>query len=503
MTTCIASARRPAKLRPRQTEFWKPLADYSGEFDPAHPREPEQQRPLFRIFPMRLNLQISSPSVPALLFIILLTSVGSARAEHWPGWRGPRGDGTSKETGLPLTWSPTQNIIWKTPLGNYSMSSPIVWRDRVFVTGQTGRGPSMPDRLPAGNSAAGVVARSPKHSIAFYVSAFSAADGSTLWTQGVDPGKKLIPVADRHNLAMPTPVTDGSRIYTLFGTGVVTCFTTKGEGLWQRRLEEDYAPFDIIWGHGSSPILNGNLLYIVADHGIGSYVIALDKRNGRTVWKHDRDGIGPSYSTPILANFGSGKELIVTMSYHVRSLDPKSGALNWQSPGLLRVPIPSPIRSGQLLIASGGVRNGPVLALKPPSFSAGSANPRAQPKVIWSKKNTSPYVSSSLSHEGLLYYFDDDGIAECAEADTGTLLWKARLGGTFTGSPVLAEGNIYAINEDGDTFVIETGREFKLISQNELGQRTLASPAISGGRIFIRTDNFLYCIGSPVEPDND
>lgn len=415
-----------------------------------------------------------------------------AVAENWPGWRGPRGDGTSEETGLPVSWSATENVIWKKPLGTFSTSSPIVWGGKVFITAQVGRGPRQRIPVVGYRVSAGVVERTPEHDLRFYLLALSAADGSALWAQQIDPGKKLIPVGPGHNLAMPTPVTDGSRVYTLFGTGVLTCFDVNGRGLWQRHLEEDYAPFDVIYGHASSPVLHDDKIIVLADHAPGSYVVALNKFTGETVWKYDREAMGPSYSTPVVIDFGSGSQLVVAWSLTVGALDLNTGRRLWLQSGLGIEPVSSPVYDGGVLYANGGSLKGPIMALRPPS--AGSEG--TAPEVLWQLKRGSPYVSSFVLADKKLFSVEIGGFARCIDATDGTQLWKGRLRGDFYASPIAAEGRIYAINDEGETFVFEAADTFKVVSSNPLGERSLATPAFSGGRIFIRTDEHLYCIGA-------
>jgi outer membrane protein assembly factor BamB len=266
---------------------------------------------------------------PSVLTVLLVLAVAPLGADDWPQWRGPEGIGISREQGLPTRWGPDEGVVWKVPLEGVGASSPTVSGERVFVTAQIGSG----EVTEGGTeSPEAVLARRTEASggVEFVVRAVHRRDGRSLWTYRVAAEGDIPPVQRKHNMASPTPVTDGERVYAWFGNGELFAFdVADGELVWRRHLGKEIAPFDIRWGHGSSPTLYGDLLFLLCDHPPGAYLLALDKKTGEERWRLDR-GEGPrSYTTPLVIRGEDGDVLILNSNARVEALEASTGKLLW------------------------------------------------------------------------------------------------------------------------------------------------------------------------------
>jgi hypothetical protein len=286
-------------------------------------------------------------------------------------------------------------------------------------------------------------------------------------------------------------VTDGKLIYAWFGTGQIVALTMEGKLAWGRHIGKEYAPFQILWGHGSSPFLYKDTLILLCEHPAGAYLLALDKATGKERWKSERGKDSRSYATPFLVSGEKRDELIINTTPHLEAVDPSNGKVLWYAGELDRVPVPSPVYHDGIVYASRGNFGSPYMAVK-----IGGSGDVSSTHVQWVVKGGAPYVSSLLYYQGLLYMATENGIVSCLDPANGETIWKDRLGGVFTASPVAAEGHIYLINEAGEAFVLQAGREKKVLARNVIAERTLASPAISHGQIFLRTDEHLISIGT-------
>jgi len=436
-----------------------------------------------------------------LLIAIACTGVmASIHAEDWPHWRGPAASGVSPEQALPTRWSATENVAWKARLAGLGISTPVVSGDRVFVTSQLGTGISREGpRLVQGGDAAsmgeralgsGVARAADPDKTVFVVEAFARADGKRIWERRIDADGALTPTHEKHNLATPSPVTDGTLVFALFGTGQIAALGRDGAVAWQRHLGRDYAPFDIQWGHGSSPVLYGDTILLLCDHPSASYLVALDKRSGKERWKADRGKGRSSYSTPLVVVAESGDELIVNSSERLDAYDPRSGALLWHTGDSNRFPVPSPVFHKGVIFASRGYRSGPYMAIKP-----GGRGDVTASHVLWTVPTGAPYVSSLLYYEDIIYMANDVGVLTAVKAATGERVWQQRVDGVFSASPVGGAGHVYFVSENGDTIVVKAGSAPEIVARNPIGERALASPAISNGRVFLRTDEHLLAIG--------
>lgn len=439
------------------------------------------------------------------LAAVLAMALGiSVSAADWPQWRGPRGTGASDEKNLPVKWTATENVAWKAAIGGLGVSSPIVSGDRVFVTSQIGTGIRKPGNHPrlaqganagvAGERALGT-SRAEQAAAAdgrtfFLIEAFHRVDGRRLWQHRLEATGPLPGVHDKHNLASPSPVSDGQLVYAWFGTGQIVALDMNGKLAWQRHLGQEIGPFDINWGHGSSPTLYGDLLILLCDHTPASYLLAVDKKTGRERWRADRGKGRMSYTTPFVVDAASGPELIVNSSQRVDAYDPRSGAFLWHVGGTNQFPIPAPTFHDGVLYMTRGYRSGPYMAIRPGGRGDISAS-----HVVWEVPTGAPYISSMVYDEGILYMASDVGAVTAIDAASGKRLWQERVEGIFSASPVAGDGKIYFVSETGETIVVKAGRQPEVLARNDIGERLIASPAISNGQLFIRGDDQLFAIG--------
>ena len=439
--------------------------------------------------------------VVGCVFTASLVVAGSeAVAQNWPQWRGPSSQGLSHETRLPTRWSREENLAWTEPLAGHGTSSPIVWGDLVIVTSQVGGSARVgrnahpqlarDDKTLAARESALGTGQSTAGPVWFVVEAFDRAKGRKRWDYRVEAAGTLPEVHEKHNLATPTPVTDGTRIYAWFGNGQLVALDMDGKPVWSRHLGREVGAFRTTWGHGSSLALSGQLLYLLCDHLDQSYLLALDSATGGERWKVDRGKGRVSHSTPVIVQAPSGAELVVNSSERVDAYDPQTGTLLWHFGSERQTPIPSPVSDGALIYFSRGYRNSDYLAVR-----SGGRGDVSATHVAWHAPSGASYVPSILHYQGLIYLTNEVGVVTCADARTGETLWRHRLGGVFFASPVAGDGKVYFTSETGEVYVLRAGRTPELLATNDLGERFLASPAISRGRIFLRADGRLFAVG--------
>jgi outer membrane protein assembly factor BamB len=451
-----------------------------------------------------ISIRKLSSSAAVLFVLTAVLSVRGTAAEHWPQWRGPAADGVSRETGLPVTWGPDENVAWKQTLAGVGASSPIVWGDLVIVTSQIGdvevadgghpqlarEDPALADReRPMGG-------RRPVPGdgrVWLVVEAFDRRDGTRVWEYRTEASAPFTQLHEKHNLATPTPATDGERVYAWFGNGQVVALDLRGRIVWQRHIGSEYAPFETLWGHGSSPVLHGDRLILLCDHLGDAYLLALDRRTGRERWRADRGAGRVSHSTPLVVSGPRGDELLVNSSERIDAYDPATGELLWHADGPRQTPIPSAVYYDGRIYMSRGYRNSDYLALRP-----GGRGDVTTTHIDWRMPGGASYVPSIVQYDGLLYMTNDVGVVTCADTASGERLWRHRLDGVFFASPVAGDGKIYLVSEAGDTFVLRAGRAPEVLAVNPLGERVVASPAVAGGRLFIRSDGTLFAVGEKV-----
>ena len=455
----------------------------------GRPRQP-RGRSRFKMHRMRYRSSLS--------LLLWLAGVAAVSADDWPHWRGPQASGVSAEQSLPTRWSATENVAWKARLAGAGISTPIVSGDRVYVTSQLGTGISRqgPRLVQGGDAAAmgeralgGTRAADPARTT-FIVEAFSRTAGNRLWERRIDAEGELTPTHEKHNLATPSPVTDGKLVFALFGTGQLLALNPDGTVAWQKHLGKEYAPFDVQWGHGSSPIVYRDTVILLCDHPSSSYLVALDARTGKERWKADRGKGRSSYSTPLVVPGKDGDELIVNSTERLDSYDPRTGTLLWYAGEANRFPVPSAVFHDGIIYTSRGYRSGPYMAIRP-----GGRGDVTGTHVLWRVATGAPYVSSLLHYDGILYMANDVGVLTAVNAKTGERVWQQRVDGVFSASPVGGGGHVYFVSENGDTVVVKAGAAPEIIARNGVEERALASPAISNGRLFLRTDDHLIAIG--------
>ena len=431
------------------------------------------------------------------LLIALVAIAGLAAAnDSWPQWRGPNLDGTSTSTGLPVRWSTSENVAWRTKLPSWAAATPIIWGDTVFVTSaETGSSLNRPNsRLFEGGDA---------DRDRLYLIAINRQTGKVRWQQSIGRGNRI---GNKQNMASPSPVTDGEHVWVANGNGEVRCFDFAGRQIWLRDLQADYGKFGVQFGYGSSPLLHQGMLYLQNLQGMftddPSYVLAIDAKSGKTLWKVDRptDGLHEtpdSYSTATLAKVGEKFILIVSGAGYVTGHDLETGREVWRAGGLnpnnarnYRTIASSLVVGDIVLVPS---RRRPFIA-----FRTDGSGDVTESKKLWST-DYGPDVPTPTSDGERLYIIDDRGIALNLKVSDGSTIWdRTRIEpGTYSASPLLADGKSYAISEEGTTTVLKAGDEFEILAVNRLDDYTLASPAAVGNQIFIRTAEYLYCIGKP------
>ncbi|MDA2925158.1 PQQ-binding-like beta-propeller repeat protein [Acidobacteria bacterium AH-259-L09] len=433
------------------------------------------------------------------LFLALQLSA-SLMAENWPHWRGPEGNGVSPERGLPESWSSQENVVWKAPIKGLGVSSPIVWEDTVFLTAQLGRGTVRPGNHPTlsrGEESteralgAHIDSTEPEDaSVHFLIQAFNRLDGSLRWDFQLRAEGDFPQVHSKTNMATPSCVTDGEGVYCWFGNGQLVALSMDGRLMWQSHLARKYSPFEITWGHSSSPTLYRDLLILLCDHGPASYLLALDKKSGQQRWKANRGKELRSYSTPMVVAGTAGNELIVNSSRGLDAYDPATGKHLWSFEEANRFPVPSPSFGDGIIFTSRGYRSSPYMAIQP-----GGRGDISNTHVRWRVPSGGPYVSSIIYYAGLVFMVNEAGIVTCADGKTGETVWKIRVGGVFSASPLAGDGKIYLTSEGGEVIVLRAARQPEILSRNRLEERCLASPAISNGVLFVRTDQHLFAVG--------
>jgi outer membrane protein assembly factor BamB len=404
-----------------------------------------------------------------------LCGIAAVSADDWPQWRGPLLNGTSRETGLPVTWTADDNIAWKLPLPEWSGSTPILWGDVIFL-----------------NVAQG-------DTLALWC--VDRKGPTVLWKAAIGGGNHK---ERKQNMSSPSPVTDGTSVYAMTGTGILKAFDFKGTPLWTRNIQGDYGRFGLNWGYASSPLLHGDALYVQVLHGMKtddpSYLLRIDKKTGKTVWKVNRptNAVSESpdaYTTPALLQYGAATEVVVSGADVVTGHDPATGTELWRLEGLNpgndpynRI-VASPLVAGGLIVAPS--RQSPVIAIRP-----GGRGDITKTHKAW-QFSRGPDVPTPVSDGTYLYLVTDNGIVYTLDLKTGAVVWgPTRLkSGTYSASPVVADGRVYVTNEEGVTSVFTAGPKFELLAENPLSDYTLSSPAISQGQIFIRTAEHLFAIG--------
>ncbi len=407
----------------------------------------------------------AAPAPPEPVTLIPVEGEG---AKYWTRWRGPSGQGHVAGINYVDTWSDTTNVKWKVAVPGIGHSSPIVWRDHIFLTTSRDAGARMS------------------------LLAFNRTTGALLWETAI-PSSGVEHIYWKNSHASATATTDGQRVYASFGTHGLAAFDFSGKLVWHTKLG------DLSNYHGSagSPVLYKDRLFLYQDHDgtatLGSYVAAFDARTGKVLWKTDRTA-SVGWGTPIVIRTGDHDELVINSQGRVHAYNPDTGAELWSVRGTTREVIPTPVVGHGLVFCSSG-RAGPTLAITP-----GGKGDVTATHVAWSSPKGSPFVPSGLVHGDYLYLVNDmQSILTVHEAKTGKAIYQERLGEAvregFSVSPVAVGDTLFFTNDEGQTFVVEAGPVFKLRRVNELKARVLASPALVDGIWYWRTDGQLMAIG--------
>ena len=409
-------------------------------------------------------------TITLLAFLAFLAS--PSRAQEWTRFRGPNGSGVSRATTVPVQWN-KKDLNWTTTLPGSGLSSPVVWGDRIWLT------------------SADITAKTR------YLLCISAGDGRILWKRSF--AFKKHKKHKNNSFAASTPTCDGKRVYVVWhspDSSPVVAFDHAGEKIW----EYDLGPYRHGQGGASSPILHDGLVVIGNDHGKGSALVAVGGEDGKPRWSIPRLGRRACYTTPCVRRSGGpDAEIVFSHCYEgISAVDPKNGREKWAIRVFGTFPqraLGSPVLAGDLVIGTSGARGGErrVVAVRPRASGAGVAV-----KEVYRVTRSAPHVPTPLVDDGKMFLWHDLGILSCVDVNTGAEIWKGRARGNFFGSPVLAGGRIYCVEARGDVVVIEAGDEFRLLARNALGERCLSTPAISGGRMYIRTDSRLFSIGGAI-----
>jgi outer membrane protein assembly factor BamB len=408
-----------------------------------------------------LVAQGQSPRVAGQASDVRMVPVEGEAQQHWSRWRGPSGQGLVVGTGYVDTWSATENVRWKTVVPGSGNSSPIIWRDRIFLTTAHDDG-----RLA--------------------VLAFRRTDGARQWETIVpaQPGR----AHQKNGLASATVSTDGLHVYASFGH-VLLALTLDGAIVWR----QDLGPIGNYHGPAGSPLLYKDRVIVYQDQRQDSFIAAFDAATGKRVWRTTRQAsIG--WGTPIAIRLGTRDEIVVSSEGRVQSYDPATGAELWTCRGSSFEVIPTPVVGCGLVFCSSG-RAGPTLAIRP-----GGTGDVSRSHLAWSSQRGSPFVPSPILVGEVLYMVNDmASIVTAMDATTGKALWQGRLGVAtregFSASPVAVDGKVFFTNDEGDTFVLRAGPTFDLMHVNRIGERMLASPALVDGRWYMRTDRHLIAVG--------
>ncbi len=432
-----------------------------------------------------------------ILLFLLLSPADAVKNENWPQFRGPHSQGVAENAPLPERWSATENIAWKADIPGSGWSSPVVWGDRIFVTSVVSADET---EKPKKGLYFGGERPASKAEHRWMVYCIDWKTGKVLWER---EAHKDTPPGPRHlknTYASETPVTDGERVYAYFGNVGVFAYDMKGKLLWSRK----WSPFKTRygWGTAASPVLHENRLYVVNDNDEQSSLAALDAKTGETLWKVERQE-GTNWATPFIWKNDKRTEIVTPGTKRVRSYD-LNGKLLWEFGGMSSISIPTPFAGfGLLYIASGYVLDPvrPTYAIRPGASGdiTLAKDQTSSDFVAWYQPTAGPYNPSPLLYGDYYYKLLDGGFLTCHEAKNGKQIYgKQRLdpaAEAFTSSQWSYNGKIFALSEDGDTFVIQAGPEYKLVGKNSLDEMSMATPAIVRGSLILRTASKLYRIG--------
>lgn len=441
-----------------------------------------------------ITARFATAITTALISILILTATLFAQApepdRYWAQWRGPRHSGVSHTANPPLEWSETKNVRWKVEIPGRGFASPVVWGDRVFVL------TAVPTAISGDAQHAPRGAETPRGMHRFLVLALDRKTGKTIWErvareQEPHEGSHV----DNGTWASSSPITDGERVFAYFESFGLYAYDLHGKLLWEKDLGDKRMRNE--FGEGSTPALHGNTLVVVWDHQGDSFVVALDKRDGKELWRVARKEID-TWATPLVIEVNGRAQVVVPAMERVRSYDLTTGAVVWESDGLTMNTIPSPIFSDGLLFLMSGFRGNDLKVIR---VADAKGNIDGTDAIVWTLDRDTPYVPSPVLVDGILYFLkSNSGILTAVDARTGTPHYQnQRLQDVpnMFASPVSAQGRIYFPGREGTTLVIKSGPTFEVSAKNALDDGFDASPALVDNEIYLRGYKYLYAIAHP------
>lgn len=410
---------------------------------------------------MRWNLWLGALAAAAV--------IGSARGENWPAWRGPNGNGVSGSVNLPVKWEGTNQVRWRTPLPEPGNSTPVIWKDRVFVTQ-----PLAVEKKRA-------------------LLCFDAKSGKQLWQAGVQ-----VNAMERSHNTNPygsaSPATDGERVICWFGSGGLVAYDFNGRELWRKDLGEHNHQF----GYGGSPVIHGDMVLLNFGPGTREFLVALNKRTGEELWRHQSetaaaDDIHGTWSTPLVVDWQGAPQVISALRGEVAALHPQTGAVIWRAKELGPQAKSSPVSGDGVVIVSGDMQSSEV------AVRLGAKGTIDGSQLLWKKNPPKRRVGTGVIHNGRYFGVQTSGIADCLKLENGEVIWEERLTGSGSNnavwsSPVMAEGKLYIMNQVGDVFVLRAGDKFELLAMNSLKEASNSSVVPAAGALYLRTHKALWCI---------
>jgi outer membrane protein assembly factor BamB len=421
-----------------------------------------------------------------LASILLVLAVSPVQAGDWPQWRGPAGTGVSDEKDLPIVWNESRSVLWKCQLPEWGTSTPAIWGDAIFLTSHTAENDLLLVRI-------------------------DKKSGEIVWSQKVGSGEAVREAPKReaqkfhqiHNLASPSPVTDGKTVVVHFGNGDLAAYDFDGKQLWKRNLQDDYGSYTIWWGHANSPVLYGGLVISVCmqdsladmrDNPVESYLVAHDLQTGAERWKVARMTKAKAeecdaYTTPVLVRRNDRQELIVMGGNQLDAYDPATGKQLWYLEGLVGGrTVTGPTVADDTVITTRGMRKDLICVKVSRDGELSSRD------IRWEVKAGTPDTCCPVVSNGLVFTVTDDGIAKCYDLESGHVQWTERLKGGYKASPFAAEGRIFFLSTDGLCTVVSASKKFDKLTENKLNDDFIASPAASDGKLYLRGKKNLYCI---------
>jgi outer membrane protein assembly factor BamB len=425
---------------------------------------------------------------------LFLLATAAGLEANWPQWRGPNLNGSTQTAkDLAVRWTQTENVVWRTKLPSWSAATPIIWENTIFITSAE-EGFTPLDRGKRSPSSGPVPDK-------IFLLALNRKDGSIRWRKQIDAGNQLF---RKQNSASPSPITDGKHVWIMTGNGKFVCLTMDGKEVWRRDLQAEFGKFGLNHGYASTPLLDGDRLYVQVLHGMTtddpSYIFAVDKTTGKTIWKVDRptDAIHESpdnYATPQIVLAGGKQQLVISGADYATGHDMATGKELWRMGGFNPTNNPAGRTIASSLIVGGNVFTTSTRGRPFIGFRAGGAGNITGKGELWTN-NLGADVPTPTTDGKYIYVLVDNGILNCIEAETGKVVYQGQRieNGTYSSSPLLADGKLYCTSEDGATSVVKAGPQFEMLGVNKLESHTLASPVAVDNQIFIRTAEYLYCI---------